>query len=351
MTARATTISGNANRYIYYNARLDNFEIPGTQSKPTQARFIDNRPAPIITKAKDYELSIVRFQCSLQSLPALIVEHEPNSTTNTAYRFEVSDGTVSKSAIVQWVPSVPGRVPGSGDFFDMYFWEYDFIRFTVLVNTAIENALDQLKAETGQYNGVASPYFSYDTDLGVFSLTAPVEFYTQSNQLQLWANNEAHHLYCGFPATPYNNKWRYDIIAQPNELTNPYLTRRQVPGSLTTWNPVRRFIFTSQTLPVLPEGATSVTNYETAEYQGGGLASQTIISDLIPDIFRGDELRSGTLNYNPSAEFRCMDLISDGELRDIDFQIFWEDPLGNLHPHILLHNDFVSAKFMFRRKD
>lgn len=349
--ATATALGGQPT-HIYYNARLDNYEAPGQPSVPLPAVFTDYRPAPLVNRAKDYELSIVRFQTSLQSLPALIVEHptQPGATpSQTAYTFTIQNasGSLTASATVQWTPATPGLTQNTGDYFDPYWWEYDFIRFGTLVNAALTTAMTGIIAQDGTYTGVSAPYFSYDVELAVWSLTATSPFFDVGGSLQLWANPQAHHLFCGFPATAYpNNLYRYNFIIQPNE-TN--YVRSQIPGSLTTWNPVRRFVFTTQTIPVVAESINSPTNYANGNVPSG-LASQQIISDLTPDLFRGDELRSGTLSYTPTAQYRYLDLTGEAELRDIDFRVFWEDNLGNLHQHILLHNDFVIAKLLFHRK-
>jgi len=114
-----TSLGGNPT-HIYYNARLDNFEGAGVHTPPIPAVFDDTRPAVLVNRAKDYELSIVRFQMSLQSLPALIVEHPVQAgltPTETAYTFTITaaDGHISESETVQWAPAVTGQTQGDGN--------------------------------------------------------------------------------------------------------------------------------------------------------------------------------------------------------------------------------------------
>ena len=353
-----TSLGGNPN-HIYYNARLDNFEGAGVHTPPIAAVFNDTRPAALINRARDYELSIVRFQMSLQSLPALIVEHPVQAgptPTNTAYTFTIenTDGSISESATVQWLPAVTGRTQGSGTYQDPYWWEYDYLRFGTFVNAALTQAMAAVIAADESYAAVPAPYFAYDTQLAEWSLYCHETFLDSTGSLQLWANHPAQYLFSGFPETQSTigiSNVRYNIFLQPNEsLTSANLVKRtQTPGSLVNWNPVRRIVFTTATLPVVSESINSSTNYTTGQTQSS-LASQQIVSDLTPDVLRGDELRAGLINYTPSAEYRYLDLQGEAEIRDINFSVFWEDTLGNLNPHMLWHNDFVSAKLLFHRK-
>ena len=295
MSLIATSVAGSPDN-IYYNARLSATAAADTTAAPTPVSFYDNRPAPLINKANDYRLSIVRFTTTLQSLPALIVEHPVGATTATAYSFTIVTGGNAFTGVVQWTPANASLTPGSGDLSDPYWYEYDFTRFGRLVNTC----LSTITTDAGLTD---APFFQYDVAAATWSLYAPQEFNEDGGTAVLYADTQSHYLFSGFPvetSSTTDREYRYLCFLQPGESVVTvggvdYLVRQQIPGSLTNWNPVRRFVFTTQTLPIVSESIV------TAGY-GNPLASQQIVSDLTPSIVRGDELRSGTLEYQPTAQ-------------------------------------------------
>lgn len=349
MATSVATSVGGAPQHVYYNARLSATPQPDSTAPALPVSFIDQRPSPLINKANDYRMSIVRFTATLQSLPALIVEHPTGSTGLTAYTFTIVKNGVSYPGTVEWSPADSSLVPGSGDLFDSYWYEFDFVRFTSFVNQTLSTIA--LSA------GVVAPFFQYDTSTATFSLYTPIDFIEGSGSCELYADTQAHHLFTGLPvalsSTP-NLEYRYLMIQQPGESlttigSNSYIVRKQIPGSLTSWNPVRRFVFTTQTIPIVPEAIVRPTPFSGA-YSGSSLATQNVISDLSPELARGDEFRSGTLEYTPSAQYRYVELISSNPINTIDFNLYWEDQLGGLHLHTLLHNGYVSCKILFEKK-
>jgi len=342
----ATSVGGNPHR-IYFNARLSATPAADTSAPPLPVVFREQRPSPLINKANDYKLSIIRFLTTLQSLPALIVEHPAGSTGLTAYTFTIVVSGTPYSGTVQWTPANAALTPGSGDMFDEFWWEYDYVRFTSLVNATL--------ASIATLAGTVAPFFQYDTASATFKLFLPVAF-APGGTAQLFADTQAHHLFSGFPvarSSSPNREFQYLAILQPGEAAvtvsgNSYIVRQQTPGSLTNWNPVRRFVFTSASLPVVPEAVVQPTPLSGAP-QASSLATQAIIADMTPELSRGDELRSGTLEYNPSAQYRFCDLRSSNPINDIDFSLYWQDQLGNLHLHYLLHNGYTAVKFLFEK--
>lgn len=349
MSSSVATSVGGAPQHVYYNARLSATPNPDTTAPPLPVSFIDQRPSPLINRANDYRMSIVRFTTTLQSLPALIVEHPAGSTGETAYTFTIIKNGASFSQTVNWTPADSSLSPGSGDLFDKFWYEYDFIRFTKFVN--------QTLASIATSAGVSAPFFQYDTSSATFSLYAPIDFAEGSGSCKLFADTQAHYLYTGLPvetSSVLNQEYRYLMIQQPGEPlvsvgSVNYIVRKQIPGSLNSWNPVRRFVFTTQTLPIVAESIVAPTPYSGAS-TGSSLATQNVISDLTPEIARGDELRSGTLEYTPNPQYRYIELISSNPINTIDFNLYWEDQLGGLHLHSLLHNGYVSCKILFQKK-
>jgi hypothetical protein len=58
-----------------------------------------------------------------------------------------------------------------------------------------------------------------------------------------------------------------------------------------------------------------------------------------------------TVNYQPSSEYRLIDIQSDLPISSIQVSVFWKDANGFLHPFYLDGGQSGNIKLMFRRKD
>lgn len=338
---------------IYYNGRLSSAHGNTTAvSAPLPVRFTDLRPSAVIDKASDYTLSIVRFTTTLEGLPQLIVEHPQiagERPSATSYSFFLNYGAVTVEAPVLWSPSDDSLRQGSGDLGDPYWYEYSFLRFGSLVNAALSTAMAALIVAAPALTGTPAPFFSFDVASAVWSLYLPKTV----TPLTLSANPHAEHLFSGFPVVRQGNVFKYLMFLQPNESPITvggfqFIVRQQTPGSLTTWSPIRRFVFTS-TLPVQPELTVPATPYGDGKTQSAN-AQIPVITDLTPVLVTGTELSYGTLEYTPTAEFRRIALKSDTAVNDITFSVYWEDDLGGLHQMYLYENGFVSIKLLLEKR-
>ena len=79
------------------------------------------------------------------------------------------------------------------------------------------------------------------------------------------------------------------------------------------------------------------------------LAPQSIVADFL---YPGQERLTSTnsLVYYPQAEWRWIDLISDGDVSFLDCKFSWSDTNGNLSPIILQPGETASVLFLFRQK-
>ena len=68
--------------YIYYDLQIKNLANDRTPDNLVQLVFEETRTAPIINKADDYDMSIIRFQCDTYSLPVYLAEILPNAGQN-----------------------------------------------------------------------------------------------------------------------------------------------------------------------------------------------------------------------------------------------------------------------------
>lgn len=348
----------------YYNARVTTEGAASITNPKYLAQFSVQFPQPFINKMENYDLSIIRFSSSLHGLPALFVAHPVQagpSPTNTHYVFSLSYDGATVSETVQWSPADASLVQGTADYSDEYWYEYSFIRMGTFINAALTNAMNALIALKPALAGVPAPFFQYDTRACIFTLYTPVEFLdTAATPVQIFQNEPCHFLLGGLPVAPtgvIGRDSRILIIQQPAEQTvtlngHDFVTREQIPGSLTSWSPVRRFVLTTTALDVAAENTYAVTAFTSAGYSGNTIlnSTQRIISDYTPNISRGDQLLNGSFEYTPQAQYRITNISGCGAIGALDVLENWEDPLGGLHPVYLRYGGYCSYKFAFLEK-
>ena|SRR5208337_1647056 len=143
------------------------------------------------------------------------------------------------------------------------------------------------------------------------------------------------------PASPY---------APPTGLTGPVVSTDywQITGEYNVyplWVSLRKIVLVSNTMPIRQEGIPS------ANPSNPGLASGLpIFADFVPNIDLAGDSRSIAF-YNPSAQYKLVDLMSDLPLQKIDIQVFWQDKNENLYPIQLTPEQTVSIKIGFFRKN
>ena len=124
-----------------------------------------------------------------------------------------------------------------------------------------------------------------------------------------------------------------------------YVPVAQTPGALASWNPVKRLVFASS-IALVQEPGNPQQNQLGQPL--GQLASASVLSDVVPIVTRGDELASGQVIYNPTAEYRFVQCTSSGPLTTLDWQVYWMDVYGGSHPVYLSHGGSTTAKILFR---
>jgi hypothetical protein len=347
---------------LYFNARISTEGAEAGSNPSHDATFFVNMPQPLLQRAEDWEVSIIRFTCSLHGLPALFVDHPVQAMakpTDTSYVFTLSYGTSFVSKTVQWECPDPTLNQTIDGFSDPYWYCYSYLTMGVLINNALAEAMTDLIALEAALVGVPAPFFSYDETQAVWNLFTPIEFLDSNpTPVHIYQNEEAHFLLSGYPVVPTGVAGRDErivILQQGDEIQHSiamheFVARAQLPGSLTSWSPVKRFVFTTSSMPVVSELTVPQTPYNPlAQAPRMTYSSQKIITDMTPVIVRGDELLNGYIDYSPTAQYRLTNMNSGNGLNTIDFSVNWEDPLGGLHLMQLRYGGNCSVKFYFER--
>lgn len=139
-----------------------------------------------------------------------------------------------------------------------------------------------------------------------------------------------------------------------------FLATTQDYNVITNWNSLRKLVITTNTLPIRAEaiptdnvplvGPNGVVNgFVTGDITGSNSSSKPIISDFIPQLTTAGDSRS-VAYYNPSAQYRLVDMEQDVAVQKIDLKIYWEDKDNNLYPLRIGKYNQASIKIGFFKK-
>ena len=237
-----------------------------------------------------------------------------------------------------------------------------------MVNATFNNLTLLIKGdatETGQtFN---SPFLSFDSSNGTFALSldenvSPMTINTST--LYIYFNNWLYNL-IPFQATTQNTKTQaqhlitltnrsysnQQLILNGNSNTKlGYIQTVQECCTLGLLNPVKSIIFSTNTLPI--NATMSSAPKIVSDSNLNASAEPNLINELtdieIP-ITSVNQYRPEII-YQPSAEYRLIDLNFSTNLTKIDIVCYWKSKLGNLNPVYLQAGAYASIKLMFRHK-
>jgi hypothetical protein len=283
-----------------------------------------------------------------------------------------TDGVYSSSDVsqqyIQWTPqditisepkSPVKNSNGLQDNSTGYYNCYQYAFFLKLINNAFELA----SVDLGISN---APTILFDSASNLFVLSAPKDNYDTSltTYWEIYMNKSLYQLFSSFPAINTSNIQDYGLnykIFTNNfkgfSTTSVYTDTLgadteslMVYGEYSTlylWNCVTSIVFTSSNLPVV----ASITSNPALTREGEALIfnNQPNTRRIVTDLVAGDSYKP-YLVYNPSAQYRYIDLTQGSSLRDIDIQVYFLDRQGQLNPFKLSSGSTATIKILFERK-
>jgi len=203
--------------------------------------------------------------------------------------------------------------------------------------------------------GDEPPYYIYDSATGIISLIALKANYDSDvpGHTEIYANFEMFRFLQAFPTRRIGSNQidGKDIRIMVQDYKNNsydathYIIRQQC-ASLSDWDDMTSIIFRSASIPIRSEYTSN----------GGGInvrttdnPSQPILNDFVQYPVESGNLR-GTLLYNPTAEYRWINLTGDGDLRQIKVTPYWADRYQNLHNVYIRPDEQISMKIIFQRR-
>lgn len=141
------------------------------------------------------------------------------------------------------------------------------------------------------------------------------------------------------------------VLSPTTTVVYPYAAQfiqvHQELSTIDTWSPVNGIVFTTNTLPIVTNqfSANSVINSDRPSFETG--AQYALI---ITDLQTNEQGYKPNLLYNPTAEYRRIDMTGNRGLTNIDIRVFWRAKTGQLIPFKLSSGVSASIKILFQKK-
>lgn len=370
---------------VYVNVVFNHFPLPDFSNTPigapineqsTPANYSVTKTAPILDKCSDYYCSVIRFTIPLFDVPLLVCPVIPNTnnlalSNKTPMVIDIFYNGTHFPINLQYIPALLNNpIVLQNQPIQIITPYYYVFNFQTIINM-YNNALSVIWITSGLsalFPGVDAPYFILDPVTALISIIVPkcfTQLLAPATSIPILSQNlaSAHFMtnfYTNFNGANQPNGDDITFIFSnpilfglypPPEYTYPvpftpattvYYRFTQEYSSLVYWASIRRLIFTTGGIPVNPEQIPSVV--------GSGNASQNILTDFIIDTNVIGSSRSIAV-YNPSAQYRLIDLNSDTALQKLSITIFWQDVAGNIFPLTIPLFQQASLKMLFVRKD
>lgn len=373
---------------IYYDIQISN--IDDIDTLPPVLNFIETRNNPFLYESDKYYMSIIRFSLETPNLPVFIptIQPSPNTDINsTIYSVTLQwTNPLNTSQIFtsqQFITYVPqsniatlppnptqtdnGLQYNTTGYYNIYNYQY----FIYLINNAFTLAYQQLLTQVTNADLVLpstySPILSWDTSNNTAILNCDVLGYstTSTNYIKIFFNTALAQLFSSFPVRitsassylglntqiitdSYNNS---NIIQYPPY--NPTYDAIQVFQEFSTislWSPVTSIVFTSNTLPIVSNQVSTPIIYNNGN-QLGSNGNNALISQVITDFISNEGTYKPNLVYEPSAQYRYIELLSNRPLNTFDLQVYWKDRQGILIPFYLSSGCTATIKVLFTKKN
>ncbi len=335
--------------------------LTNTNDQPMEARVTDIRNQVILDHPEEYEMSIVRFECSMELIPIFIPETpNPAFPLRTGYSVTLLYGGVYYQEYIN---------------IDQTEKDYGIFNYGIWVehyNIAAAAAYARLP---GGITATKPPYFSYNPTTEKINLYVQLD-YLESNvnriqigldQLSIIKLNLPIKNYIGFglangfdgsiavenysslvPAYGFRSGYPYFLSDASQAAAGDYLQIVEEYVSIANWSFVKEIVFTSGRIPVVQSFLPS---------SSGSGQSGTVSGQFLPVLTDFALLKStsnfpirGTAVYLPTAEYRRLSMNSNSNFDTLDFQAYFQDYNLRLYPIRLFKGTNVSMKILFERK-
>lgn len=323
-----------ANDLIYVNADV----CAAADGVPVPCVYNEYRTQPIVARASDYRLSVLRWQAQNLELPLFIpaIKTGQNDPNLTVYQVRVTNtGTNASAAVnVRWVPQYGGEMlppsPFNGQILQgRYYWASSYAWVVTLFNTALATAAASV--------GVAAPVMTYDADTQTFSFTVAAGSTIALNRPSVSLLDH------------FNFSYGADGFATPiPDASGAY---EQFKSSTDAWTPISSIVITTL-MPIAPEESSAPARLGFSDFSMDASCNyENQLTDMALEWVGGASDSLGAITYFPAAQLRYTNLVSPEPLQSIQFALYWKNRNdGALYPCRLKPSGSVSIKFLLQRR-
>jgi len=372
---------------VYYDVAISN--IATVDNPPPPLYFNETRNQPFVTDPESYYLSIIRFTLDTPTLPVITPEIQPNQAnanltvysvtlqwTNPVAPFQ----TFTQQTFVTYIPqnlSIPQPAPPSQtdtglknnpqSYYDIYNYQY----WIYLVNITFTTCFNALNAQvTGAGLALPSlnkPVMNWDAQQNIAILNADIAGYddTAANHIKIFFNPSMYNLFNSFPVSiiGFNSITlgrNVRIVTSgfgganivPYPPVTPTYTALQIVQEYSTialWTPVTSIVFTSNTLPIVPNNISAPLLFLNGnQFRSGGNNSN--IAQVITDFVASEGMYKPQVTFAPSAQYRLVNLVGNTPIYNLDIEVYYKNRVGDLIPFRLGSGSTATIKILFTRK-
>ena len=341
--------------------------------------FQDIRNEPIVPKASDYEMSVVKFSIDTPSIPLYIAEIQPGPNTDplkTIYTVNLSYLTggvetfLAAPIPVQWVTrdftdtlgTNPSLNPNGLQSITRAYNSYSYTDLIECINTSFVAAKAALDILFPILVPIEAPSLSWDISGVKADLYCRKDLYSEGlpDQIRVHISKSLYPLFSSFPvdkskvtADRVEYRIRTTDFGTNNVIQffgiNSALKIEQEYSTSQTWSPYLSIVFTSNLLPFQTEYQSPPTIYSEGSLQAIN-ENRNSYFNVITDLSSQDFSFRSNLLYLPTAEYRFVSLFGNSPIYKVDFNVYLQSKLGFYVPFTLHSNCSVLLKILFRKK-
>jgi|ERR1700753_379217 len=341
---------------VYLNVVINQDQTQG--NNPAPATYKESLTIPILDDCSKYYCSIIRFSIPLNDIPILIMpilnnQPDPNLTPLIfGIRFAGTNFPVNV-VYVSLEPTLPPTPAPIGPIFftssqlsSTYYWVYTFTNVINMFNTALNTAMTN-----AGLGAIASPFYSFNPVNQLFSLTITPDFFATG--AEIFMNNEASNYLSSFNYKfygynqPQGRELSHILTPLPSLTTDGTYIFTEDYNTIVLWFSIRKILITTNDIPIQKESAPR----QSLSGMNTGVNSQVpVVADYVPQLEFSNQSRS-IAYYTPLGQYKLVDMISEIPLNKVDFGVYWQDKIGNVHPLLISVGQQIELKIAFIKKD
>jgi len=383
------------NDNIYLNITFNSPQInstgtpfdPPSGENPIPMEYNVTKTLAVVDKCSDYYCSVVRFAIPMNSVPLFIMpivpgnqQSHPVNANLTPMIIGILYNDVYYPVNLIYTADNTASYPLQNQDTQVitpYYYVYTYQTLINMVNVAL-NIAWTTSPLAALFPTTIQPFFQYNSSTELISLIVPRLFsYVTSPatsipflymNLALLRYLESFEIFFNGYNQPNGADFIFrctnTIPLNPSDPTPPqvfptdqnafaffgttpvfpaqYFIFTQQYSMIQYWSSLRKILITSGSIPISYENIPAPDNT-------GINVSLPVLTDFVIPLENAGDSRT-IAYYNPTAQYRLVDMISDTPLYRINVKVYWEDVYGNRYPMLIEYNQTSSIKIGFFRK-